>query len=711
MRLRFFVVAALVAICGSAFAGPWKSAEARAQDKEVKAWLRQNPKAQVVPDRYFVRFSPNVNDATRNHAVKGAGGMRLKGFNVLPDVELVSVKLPPGQAKQLLMKHPNVVSVTPEPVAHITATPNDTDFGLLWGMHQASDIDIDAPEAWDAFTGDPNFVIAIFDTGINYNHPDLAANIWTNPGEIPGNGIDDDGNGYIDDIHGYDFVNDDGDPADDHSHGSHCAGTIGGAGNNSLGVAGVNWQIKMAAIKTFNSGGSGSGADILEGVDYIAANNFGLSSHSWRGTGTWPELYTAIQALGEAGHLLVAAAGNDNVNLDTFAEYPGGFDLDCIISVAAVTSAGARASFSNYGAIHVDLGAPGVGIYSTVLGTGYALYNGTSMACPHVAGAAAWIWAQRPGWTAAQVKARILGRVSPMASMSGITVTGGFLNLAALDDNAAADVSIDSPADGANLEGPTDFTGTALDTEDGDLSSSIEWSSDLDGDLGTGASVNADLSPGTHLITASVVDNDGEQASASITVHVGVPNSPPTVDAGSDQVVYITGTTTPVNLGGSASDPDSDPLTIEWKEGDNVLGSTLNLLLNATKGIHTYELTATDDNGGSDSDTVQVWLQYQWSGFSKPTTGQGFRVGKSVPVAFQLTGASAGIKNLSATLQVAQVIGGTPGAYSNVGSFSWTKKGNQYTSSWSTSGRAKGTYRLRAVFGDGVERTVDVVLK
>jgi subtilisin family serine protease len=709
MRLRLIVVAALAAVCGSAFAGPWKSAEARAQDKEVKAWLLKNPNAQVVPDRYFVRFSPNVNEAARTHAVKGAGGMRLKGFNVLPDVELVQVKLPAGKAQELLLRHPNVVSVTPEPVAHISATPNDTDFGLLWGMHQASDIDIDAPEAWDAFTGDPNFVIAIFDTGINYGHPDLAANVWTNPGEIAANGIDDEGNGYIDDIHGYDFVNDDADPADDHSHGSHCAGTIGGAGNNSQGVAGVNWQIKMAAIKAFNSSGSGAGADILEGVDYIAANNFALSSHSWRGTGAWPELYTAIQALGEAGHLLVAAAGNDNVNLDTFAEYPGGFDLDCIISVAAVTSAGARASFSNYGAVHVDLGAPGVGIYSTVLGTGYASYNGTSMACPHVAGAAAWLWAQRPGWTAAQVKARILGRVTPMASMSGITVTGGFLNLAALDDNALADVTITGPDDGASVHGESGFSATAIDDEDGDISANISWSSDVDGDLGTGASILAELSLGAHVITATVTDADGEESSASINVYSG--NQAPTVNAGSDQVVYITGALTSVSLLGTASDPDGDDFDVAWTEGVTALGTTLDLLLNATPGIHTYTLEATDSLGTSNSDSVEVWLQYQWSGFLKPLSGQAFRVGKSVPVAFQLTGASAAIRNLSATLEVAQVVGGTPGTYSNVGSFSWTKKGNQYTSSWGTSGWAKGTYRLRAVFGDGVERTVDVVLK
>ena len=220
-----------------------------------------------------------------------------------------------------------------------------------------------------------NVLVGVIDTGVDYNHPDLAANIWTNPGEIAGNGIDDDGNGYIDDVHGYDFVNNDGDPMDDNGHGTHFSGTIGGVGNNGIGVAGVNWNVKIMALKFLDSGGSGSTANAVAGVQYATMMGVDVTSNSWGGGGFSQALYDAIDAAGAANIAFVAAAGNNGANNDTSPAYPAAYDLPNIISVAATDDNDELASFSNYGAASVDLGAPGVDILSTLPGNQYGLLS------------------------------------------------------------------------------------------------------------------------------------------------------------------------------------------------------------------------------------------------------------------------------------------------------------------------------------------------
>ena len=232
-------------------------------------------------------------------------------------------------------------------------------------------------------------MVAIIDTGIDYTHPDLAANIWTNPGEIAGDGIDNDGNGYVDDVHGYDFVNNDGDPMDDHFHGTHTAGTVGAVGNNGVGVTGVNWQVKLMALKFLGASGSGSVSGAVSALEYAVTMGVRLSNNSWGGGGYSQALYDAIKNSQVIGHVFVAAAGNSGVNSDLQPAYPASYDLDNIISVAAIDSSDNLASFSNRGVVTVDLAAPGVAVLSTVLGGGYASYSGTSMATPHVTGAAA----------------------------------------------------------------------------------------------------------------------------------------------------------------------------------------------------------------------------------------------------------------------------------------------------------------------------------
>lgn len=324
-------------------------------------------------------------------------------------------------------------------------TPNDPAFNQLWGMHQRTDKDIDAPEAWDLSQGSTNVIVAVLDTGIDYGHEDLSANLWRNPGEIPGNGVDDDGNGFRDDVYGWDFCNDDSDPYDDNSHGTHCAGTIGAVGNNGSGVAGVNWRVKLMAVKCMNAGGSGFISDAIDAVYYATRRGVRVTSNSWGYYGWLQSMKDAIDNAGASNILFVAAAGNEANNNDDNPAYPASFVSANIISVAATDADDDLAWFSNYGHTTVDLGAPGVGIYSTVpTAQGkYASFSGTSMATPHVAGAAALVAAYSPALTAAQIKQRILDNTDRSSTLSGKTATGGRLNAY---KSLSGSVPLDPPA-------------------------------------------------------------------------------------------------------------------------------------------------------------------------------------------------------------------------------------------------------------------------
>ncbi|GCA70259.1 thermophilic serine proteinase [Microcystis aeruginosa NIES-2519] len=313
--------------------------------------------------------------------------------------------------------------------------PNDPSFNQLWGLHNTgqsggtADADIDAPEAWDIQTGDPNLVIGVIDTGVDYNHQDLVGNIWTNPGEIAGDGIDNDGNGYIDDIRGWDFAYNDNDPSDVHGHGTHVSGTIAGKGNNGVGVTGVAWNAKIMPLKFLDDTGSGSTSNAIKAINYATDKGVKLTNNSWGGGGYSQALYDAINAAGQAGALFIASAGNSAQNTDTSPSYPASYNLDNIISVASTTRTDSLSSFSNYGLTSVDLGAPGSAIYSTTPNNTYATYSGTSMASPHVTGAAALLWSQNPTWTAQQVKNTLMNTGDSIAALAGKTVSGKRLNV------------------------------------------------------------------------------------------------------------------------------------------------------------------------------------------------------------------------------------------------------------------------------------------
>ena len=331
-----------------------------------------------------------------------------------------------------------------------STTPNDTYFtgGSLWGMYgsstnPANQFGTGAASAWAAGKkGSPTVYIGIIDEGYMYTHPDLAANAGVNLGETAGNGIDDDGNGLVDDVYGWDFAGNNNtvfDGAGD-DHGTHVAGTIGGVGGNGVGVAGVVWNVKLLNAKFLGSTG-GTTANAIKAVDYFTGlKNKGVNivatNNSWGGGGFSQALQDAIERANAENILFIAAAGNSTLDIDASISYPAGYPNSNIISVASITNTGGLSSFSNYGATRVDLGAPGSGIWSTVpvsqkgkVVAGYASYNGTSMATPHVTGAVALYKSINPTATAAQIKAAILGAATPTASLAGKCVTGGRLNV------------------------------------------------------------------------------------------------------------------------------------------------------------------------------------------------------------------------------------------------------------------------------------------
>jgi subtilisin family serine protease len=390
----------------------------------------------VRSDRWIVRTSTPVSTASLSVAA-GWETMSLgDGF--------LSLRAPGAGVGDVLgwaSRTPGVLYAEPDFVIAPKALPNDPSFGQLWGLNNTgqsggvADADIDAPEAWNTTTGSRSVVVAVIDTGIDYTHPDLAANAWRNPGEIAGDGIDNDRNGFVDDVYGWDFANNDANPMDDNGHGTHVSGTIGGVGNNGVGVAGVNWQVSIMGLKFLDGSGSGSTSAAIAAVNYATRmrRDFGINvvatNNSWGGGGFSTALRDAIDAGGRAGILFVAAAGNEATNIDTTPSYPAGYAGTSIISVAATDRSNQVASFSNVGATNVDLAAPGVSIYSTVPGNRYASYSGTSMATPHVTGTVALLAAARPTATAAEIRAAILAGASPVASLAGKVATGGLLNV------------------------------------------------------------------------------------------------------------------------------------------------------------------------------------------------------------------------------------------------------------------------------------------
>ena len=407
----------------------------------------------------LVRFAPGVAGTSRASLLAQLGGAAVaREYELVPGLCLV--KLPVGQSVEQALtpynKAAGVLYAEPDYEVKASVIPNDARFGELWGMHNTgqsgglADADIDAPEAWDVQTGSGESVVAVIDTGVDYNHEDLSANMWRNGGEIAGNGVDDDGDGYVDDVYGINAITLTGDPMDDHDHGTHCAGTIGGVGNNGVGVAGVCWNVRIMALKFLDAGGSGYDSDAITCIQYAILKGAKVLSNSWGGGGYEQALKDAIDAAGAVGIVFCAAAGNSGMDTDSWSNYPSCYTSSNIIAVMATDNSDLAAYFSNYGRTTVDLGAPGVDILSCRRGGGYQLMSGTSMATPHVAGACGLLLSRNPSLTVEQMESALL-RTVDVPAIPLTCVSSGRMNIArALLQVGASWVTV-SPSAGTNI--------------------------------------------------------------------------------------------------------------------------------------------------------------------------------------------------------------------------------------------------------------------
>jgi subtilisin family serine protease len=369
--------------------------------------------------------------------------------------QMALVRLPPNlevnSALEWLRRCPEVFYAEPNYRLRICTVPtnrlvpNDFEFGKQWGLENTGQsegspgADIHAPAAWVVTNGSPNVTVGIIDTGIDYFHPDLEGNTWINPDETPGNGVDDDQNGYIDDVYGYDFVSDDSDPMDDQSHGTHVAGIIGAIGDNRIGIAGVCWQVSLMALKAFNDRGEASVADVVSAINYAVSNGARILNASWSSSERSVALMESVAEARACGLLFVAAAGN---NRSSALVYPAAYES--ALAVAAANPKDERSEFSNFGA-YVDLAAPGENIYSTFPNNQYEPLSGTSMAAPHVAGVAALVFSLHPDFTNLAVENILRNAVDPI--FADKYIGAGRLN-------AAKALSVRAPLPTANLRLP-----------------------------------------------------------------------------------------------------------------------------------------------------------------------------------------------------------------------------------------------------------------
>jgi len=486
--------------------------------------LAQKGEKSYVEGELLVKFKNGTASAKTRQANAEIGASVIEEF---PDLGWQRVKIPANlstnQTISLYKTNAEVETAQPNFYYHLLVAPNDTRFSDLYGMEKIS-----ALEAWNLTTGSANTVVAIIDTGVNYNHEDLGANMWTNPGEINANGIDDDSNGFVDDHYGYDFFYNDSDPFDENGHGTHTAGTVGAVGNNALGVVGVNWNVRLMAIKIYSPNGNDStSAMLVNAYNYVRMMknrgvNIRVTNNSYGGCNEAcnydQATKDALDALGNAGILNVFAAGNDNTNLETTPFYPASYSSPSILSVAASTSTDTRAGFSNYGGLSVDLAAPGQGILSTYnnSNSSYASLSGTSMASPHAAGAAALLYSYNPNLSVASLKATLMNTVDPLAQWNGVVKTGGRLNVfRALQNQTICNFNLSQDSIFvSNLSGGN-FTVTVTAPPNCDFSalSNASWITITSGNPGSG-------NPGSGNATVSftVAANNGLNRTGTITI-------------------------------------------------------------------------------------------------------------------------------------------------------------------------------------------------
>jgi len=413
------------------------------------------PGAQYRSGELLVKFKAGHTAARVASVHNSVRVQRFRRFGRLEHVRLAAGMDVEGM-QRWYARQPEVEYAEPNYLARKAALPNDRLFSEQWGLRNVGQsvngvagkagADINAAAAWDRRTGDAAVVVAIIDSGINDAHPDLAANVWSNPGEIAGNGVDDDGNGYVDDVRGWDFANKNADPFDDDGHGTHVASIIGAVGDNGLGISGVNWRVSLMPLKVLGADGKGATADIVAAIDYAIAKKVAVINASYSfacGDAIVLSERDAVARARAAGILFVAAVGNDDCDIDAQPTYPASHTFNNVIAVGASNAFDQRARFnsgaSNYGAQSVHVFAPGVNIMGASGRQGYSFGSGTSMSTPHVSGAVALLKAHRPELNLFQVREILLASARPLAALEGMAVAGARLDIgAAMDYNLAA---------------------------------------------------------------------------------------------------------------------------------------------------------------------------------------------------------------------------------------------------------------------------------
>lgn len=423
------------------------SSEITTKKLDAQAIISQMEKSKYNEGEVLVKFKSGTLTASSLKTHQSIGATVLKSFKIIPNLELVKLSANTSLKDAVIkyMADPLVEYAEPNYIRRASATiPNDQFFHQQWALHNTGTFaggtagaDIKAVQAWDIHTGNGEIVIAVLDTGIDFNHADLSGNIWINTGEIPNNGIDDDGNGKIDDWRGWNFVSNNNNPIDDDGHGTFVSGIIGAKGNNFIGIAGVMWNVKIMPLKFLDNTGSGTVANEITAIQYAISKGAKIINASYSGSSHSQAERDAVAAANSAGILFMAAAGNggnDDIgdNNDFFPEYPASYNLPNIVSIAATDQNDRRASFSNFGLNSVHVAAPGVYILSTIptsiQPSGYFFLSGTSASTPHVAGLAGLLYSYYTHFTPSQIRSTILRYVDVLPSLSGFIQTGGKIN-------------------------------------------------------------------------------------------------------------------------------------------------------------------------------------------------------------------------------------------------------------------------------------------
>lgn len=405
-----------------------------------------------VPGEVVVRFRPGTAPSVRDRIQSELGSLAWRDLGASDAVCLTLREADVEGAIAKYWNDPAIACIEPNYRWRLDALRDGSSLAAspeAWGTGGPDEVvaeAIAAGRAPAAPAGDGAVIVAILDTGIDVSHPDLAANIWTNPGEVPANGIDDDHNGFVDDVHGYDFVNRDGDPRDDLGHGTHCAGIVDATGTSGSAGAGIAWDAQLMAVKFMDRWGYGSTANAIAALNYATRMGARVVSCSWGGAHYSQSLADAIEAAGERGVLFVSSAGGASTDIDLYPHYPPSFPADNLIAVTAATDTGELASFANWGATSVDLAAPGVQVLSTLPGGTYGRLDGSTAACPHVSGALAVLLRRLPGLSGPQARQILLRNVQPQPALQGRIATGGVLDLGRMladADASAPDAIVD----------------------------------------------------------------------------------------------------------------------------------------------------------------------------------------------------------------------------------------------------------------------------